>query len=306
MKVEIAHARSGKVLHILEDVSLDSTVESVKEKLSSENKRFEACRTSLRSDAKGRSLKETDTLKDVGFSEKAESVKLFYKDLGPQIGWKTVFLAEYAGPFMIYLMFYMRPALIYGAEAFYQPFHFYAHIACACWSFHYGKRLLETQFVHRFSNGTMPLMNLFKNCSYYWGFTCMVAYFVNHPLYTPASFGDMQVYIGLACFVLCEIGNFSIHILFRNLRPANSKVRQIPQPTKDPFTLLFNLVSCPNYTYEAGAWISFALLSQTLTALVFALLGLAQMSAWALKKHRNYRKEFENYPRRQAIIPFIL
>ena len=28
-----------------------------------------------------------------------------------------VFLTEYAGPLFIYLLFYIRPALIYGAEA---------------------------------------------------------------------------------------------------------------------------------------------------------------------------------------------
>lgn len=29
-----------------------------------------------------------------------------------------------------------------------------------------------------------------------------------------------------------------------------SKTRKIPYPTKNPFTWLFLLVSCPNYTYE--------------------------------------------------------
>jgi hypothetical protein len=41
--------------------------------------------------------------------------KIYCKDLGPQIGWKTVFLAEYAGPLFVYLLFYQRPELIYGS-----------------------------------------------------------------------------------------------------------------------------------------------------------------------------------------------
>lgn len=74
-------------------------------------------------------------------------------------------------------------------------------IAAACWSFHYAKRLLETIFVHRFSNATMPILNLFKNCGYYWGFAAYVGYHVNHPLYT--SPGTTQIYAGLAAFLVC-------------------------------------------------------------------------------------------------------
>lgn len=32
--------------------------------------------------------------------------------------------------------------------------------------------------------------------------------------------------------------------------PPGSKKREIPRPTANPFTILFNFVSCPNYTYE--------------------------------------------------------
>ena len=115
---------------------------------------------------------------------------------------------------------------------------------------HYGKRLLETIFIHRFSNATMPIMNLFKNCGYYWGFAGYIAYHINHPLYTTP--GNTQVFSFLAAFLTCELGNFSIHMLLRNLRPPGSKVRKIPVPSSNPFTQLFNLVSCPNYTYEAS------------------------------------------------------
>ncbi len=41
-------------------------------------------------------------------------------------------------------------------------------IALAYWSFHYTKRILETFLVHKFGHATMPIFNLFKNCSYYW------------------------------------------------------------------------------------------------------------------------------------------
>ncbi|XP_023349559.1 probable very-long-chain enoyl-CoA reductase art-1, partial [Eurytemora carolleeae] len=107
---------------------------------------------------------------------------------------------------------------------------------------------------------------------------------------------DVQVYLGLAGFSICEMGNFSIHLLLRNLRPEGSKVRKIPYPNWNPLTSLFNFVSCPNYTYEIGAWISFTVMTQCLPAGIFTVAGAYQMIMWALGKHRNYRAEFKtNY-----------
>lgn len=214
-------------------------------------------------------------------------------------------MTEYAGPLVIYLIFYLRPGFIYtNRNAKYQDV---ATLACVCWVFHYAKRLLETIFVHRFSHATMPIRNIFKNSFYYWGFAAYVAYYNNHPLYTPPSFGKWQIYIGFFGFFLSEFGNLSIHFALRDLRPAGSKVRKIPYPTSNPFTLLFNFVSCPNYTYEIGSWIFFSIMTQSLPALLFTIAGGYQMLVWAKGKHRNYRKEFEKYPRmRKAIFPFLL
>ena len=63
---------------------------------------------------------------------------------------------------------------------------------------------------------------------------------------------------------LNEYGNFSIHVALRDLRPPGSTERKIPFPTKNPFTFLFNYVSCPNYAYEWYSWASFSIMTQCL------------------------------------------
>ncbi|XP_055693549.1 probable very-long-chain enoyl-CoA reductase art-1 [Lutzomyia longipalpis] len=300
MEVEVLFAHNSKLVTKCQ-LQPNSTVAEIKRQVYSAKKSLNVDRQAIRLAEKGKSLRDSDTMASLGIRDGS---KLYVKDLGPQIGWTTVFLAEYAGPLAVYLWIYQRPWLFYG-DGPHSPIHHTVHIAAACWTFHYAKRLLETIFVHRFSHSTMPLRNLFKNCSYYWLFTAYVAYHVNHPLYTSPC--TMQVYAGLAGFLISELGNFSIHMNLRNLRPPGTTVRKIPHADANPLTALFNFVSCPNYTYEVLSWLSFSLMTQCLPALVFTAAGMYQMTMWALGKHRNYKKEFKDYPRqRKAIIPFVL
>lgn len=301
--IEVCHAKSLKSLATF-DVNASSNVYEIKKAFQQHKSYLYPDRQMFRLEATGKPLKDEDKLADLNPRD-SNSLKLYFKDLGPQVGWSTVFLTEYAGPLVIYLIFYLRPSFIYGSNT--SRYHQVVHYACGAWVFHYAKRLLETIFVHRFSHATMPIKNIFKNSIYYWGFAAYVAYYINHPLYTPASFGSLQIYIGLAGFIFNELGNFSIHLALRNLRPAGSKVRKIPYPTSNPYTILFNLVSCPNYTYEIGSWIFFTVMVQSVPALLFTIAGGYQMIVWALGKHRNYCKEFEKYPRsRRSIIPFLI
>lgn len=230
---------------------------------------------------------------------------LVFKDLGPQILWKTVFIVEYLGPLLLYPMFYMQPSLIYGElpepNAWAKEIQLSALIA---WTFHYAKRELETLFIHRFSHATMPITNIFKNSIYYWGFAAFVAYFVNHPLYTPPP--EDLVYTGMVLFYFMEIGNLSSHWTLRMLRPPGTKVRRIPRGG------LFEFVSCPNYTYEILSWLGFNLMTRTVAGILFMTAGAIQMVIWARGKHRRYRNEFDGqdgrplYPQnRKCIIPFL-
>ncbi|KAG5867669.1 hypothetical protein JTB14_034123 [Gonioctena quinquepunctata] len=297
VQVEIFNTKNKKLGEI--SVTSGTKVREIKELVSKVSK-LPVERQSIRSDLKGKDIKNEATIENIETSR-----KVYVKDLGPQIGWNTVFLLEYAGPLVIYAAVATRPWLLYGSDTASAEFTTTAKIALGCWSIHYLKRILETLFVHRFSHGTMPLSNLFKNCGYYWGFCLYVAYHVNHPLFTPPS--TILQYVGLGLFVICETGNLGTHVLLRNLRPPGSTIRKIPKPDGFPLNQMFDLVSCPNYTYETGAWIGFSLMTSCIPAGIFTLAGFYQMAVWALGKHRNYKKEFPDYPKqRKAIIPFIL
>ena len=172
---------------------------------------------------------------------------IILRDMGPQIGYRAVsvhfpaitlqvFFYEYVGPLAIMLLLFMRPSFIYGEcskvyskQAVLLLCVVLTHrLAVAAWPLHYAKRLFETFFVHKFSHGTMPLTNLFKNCAYYWGYTLFVGYSICHPLYTPQS-NMAIVYAAFAGMFICECVNGAVHLQFSSMRKGDgSQERPIP------------------------------------------------------------------------------
>lgn len=93
-------------------VNESTTIKNVKDKIyQTVKKSLHPDRQAIKLEAKGKSLKDEETLKSLNIQEGS---KLYVKDLGPQISWKNVFLAEYAGPLFIYLWVYQRPWMLYG------------------------------------------------------------------------------------------------------------------------------------------------------------------------------------------------
>lgn len=120
---------------------------------------------------------------------------------------------------------------------------------------HYIKRELETLFVHKFSNDTMPFTNIFKNSLHYWGFFggCNM-YFFLHPDYTPPAWASQEFFIGAtALFCFWELLNFMCHVQLSSLRKPGSTERGIPTGWG------FGYVSCANYLWEGLAWLTFAI-----------------------------------------------
>jgi len=234
------------------------------------------------------------------------SSRLIFKDLGPQIGYRTVFYAEYGGPILFVGLIALFRTELFTLMGFskvggFETMGWVAQLAVYCWLAHFVKRELETAFVHKFSRPTMPLKNLFINCTYYWTFGAVIGWPLCSPNYTAPS--DKQVYAGLVLFVLSELGNFAIHLKLASMRPAElSKKRDIPKGFG------FDLVACPNYFFEVMSWVGFSIMTNVAFSYLFTLVGLYQMSVWAQGKHKNYKKTYDKeYTslNRKAIIPFI-
>jgi very-long-chain enoyl-CoA reductase len=186
---------------------------------------------------------------------------------------------EYGGPILITLGLLLFRKQIYGASV--TPLTFRQKIGVGMALFHYIKRELETIFVHRFSNDTMPFMNIFKNSAHYWILfgICSMLFFLKPSVDDSSRFKEI-VLAGL--FLLFELLNFSCHIILKNLRKEGSTERGIPMGCG------FGQVSCANYLWEACAWTTFALVTKVWGSWLFVGVSTVQMTLWALKKHKRY------------------
>lgn len=215
------------------------------------------------------------------------------KDLGPQIAWRTVFIIEYAGPLLIHPLFYLlRPSIYKNATG---PPSSLQTLSCIAITLHFLKRELETMFVHRFSNATMPAMNIFKNSFHYWILSgLLIAYPTNAPnSITARPSPPALTYAGLALFVLGELANLSTHLELRSLRSAGGTERGVPKG------IGFNLVTCPNYLFESIAWLGILMINKSWSTAVFIAVAVGQMAVWAKKKERRYRSEDPKYKRKK-------
>lgn len=171
-------------------------------------------------------------------------------------------------------------------------------------SAHFAKRLFETLNIHRFSNATMPLQNIFKNSAHYWILAgANIAYWTYKPNAPAASLTNpLVIAVALLLYVVGEVGNLVTHIDLRNLRSAGGTERQVPKG------LGFDLVTCPNYMFETIAWAGMWIMTWSLSTGLFVVIAVGQMAVWARKKEARYRREFgAKYPKKRfSMLPGIV
>ncbi|KAH9917846.1 3-oxo-5-alpha-steroid 4-dehydrogenase-domain-containing protein [Fomitopsis serialis] len=288
-------ARELPVTLSFDDKTLeDVTVADVKSAIAAKFSKFYTSRQKL-------SLKgEKTALADENGDE------LAVKDLGPQLGWRTVFLIEYVGPLLIHPIFYHYPAVYGGPRV---PHSRLQETVYVMTMLHFIKREWETVFVHRFSHGTMPFRNIFRNSAHYWllsGFLlATVVYSPAYSAYSPYIVGTAREKpkFLLGCVALWSVSPFPV----ARARCRTNEYRS-SRSSGDTIRYGFSLVSFPNYFFEILSWVAIAIMTGSYAAWLFVAISAFTMSTWAIKKHKAYKREFgDAYPRnRKAIIPFIL
>eukprot|EP01025_Chloroclados_australasicus_P047735 TRINITY_DN5384_c0_g1_i2.p1 TRINITY_DN5384_c0_g1~~TRINITY_DN5384_c0_g1_i2.p1 ORF type:complete len:335 (-),score=22.08 TRINITY_DN5384_c0_g1_i2:419-1354(-) len=308
MKLKVLKRSGRELITGGVEVDNDATVADLQKAIHKTIKKYypERQRISLpptEGNKKGEVLRSSSKLSEYGITDGAE---LHFKDLGPQISYQMVFYLEYLGPLLIYPLFYFLPQFFYSSQDIQQSSvfsqrHEVQTMALAYWCFHYFKRIMETTFVHSFSHSTMPVFGLLRNCSYYYFFAAYIAFFINHPLYTPPPLGRSIVLFCVA--IVCQLSNFYCHVILKSLRSDGSSGYKIPRG------FLFNYVTCANYTAEIYGWFLFGLATQTVAVFIFLACGTYIMTQWAVQKQKRLKKLFdgkegrEKYPRRWIILP---
>jgi very-long-chain enoyl-CoA reductase len=210
-------------------------------------------------------------------------------------------MIEYAGPLLIHPLFYfLRPYIYKDAPT--EP-SILQTLSCILITLHFAKRELETIFVHRFSNATMPMFNIFKNSAHYWLLSgLLIAYFTYSPTSATAAESNPAItYPALALYAIGELGNLNAHLVLRSLRSPGGTERGVPKGFG------FDWVTCPNYLFESLAWIAILLINRSWSTAVFIVVAVAQMGIWAKKKESRYRKELSGKykKKRYGMLPGI-
>jgi protein-S-isoprenylcysteine O-methyltransferase Ste14 len=170
------------------------------------------------------------------------------------------------------------------------------------WLIHYIHRSFIYPFVIDMTNPKMPIsiaasafffniVNVNVQAIGIFYFAEYAQNWLNSPLF----------YFGACIFFLGMFINIKSDYLIVALRKENGPGYHMPSK------FMHKYISAPNYFGEIIEWIGWAILTWSISGLVFALWTIANLFPRALAHHKWYQEKFSDYPKsRKAIIPGII
>ncbi|XP_050365324.1 uncharacterized protein LOC126783834 [Argentina anserina] len=176
---------------------------------------------------------------------------------------------------------------------------------------HFLKRLLEVQFVHKYSGGVALDSGITITVSYL--MSTVAAIYAQHLTITQGLREppiDLK-YPGILLFLLGISGNFYHHYLLSQLRSSSSLFRSHSQTNDDkeykiPRGGLFELVICPHYLFEIIEFVGFSFISQTLYTFAFVVGTTFYLIGRSYATRKWYLSRFKHFPQKvKALIPYL-
>ena len=170
------------------------------------------------------------------------------------------------------------------------------------WLIHYIHRSFIYPFVIDMTNPKMPIsiaasafffniVNVNVQAFGIFYFTEYAQNWMNSPIF----------YFGITIFLIGMFINIRSDYLIISLRKDKGPGYHMP----DKF--MHRYISAPNYFGEIIEWIGWAILTWSISGVVFLIWVIANLFPRAISHHKWYQNKFENYPKnRKAIIPGII
>jgi very-long-chain enoyl-CoA reductase len=170
-------------------------------------------------------------------------------------------------------------------------------------SAHFGKRCLETLFVHKYS-GVMHTDSVVMICAMYstqsWVLGELAATDVG-PGLMPIPGLDVWTSLGFALWLIGVGINFQHHLLLAKLRVPGELEYKLPRGG------LFGYVACPHYLGELIGWIGFSLVFRHIGALMLTFVMVMYLGGRSHNTVKWYRERLgDQVPANwKRLVPFL-
>jgi len=169
---------------------------------------------------------------------------------------------------------------------------------------HFGKRTLETLFLHSYSKG-VEAGTAIAIGAYYSILCAIIVTFNGFIDFTSATtvYSPFIYLVGMSLFTVGEFGNWYHHFLLARLRKTKGEQKKLGYAI--PQGGLFPFVTMPHYFFELLAWLGIALVSQQLnTFLVFTSMA-SYLAGRSVATSAWYKKNLEKCPSKKHLVPFL-
>ena len=170
------------------------------------------------------------------------------------------------------------------------------------WLTHYIHRTFIYPFLIEMTNHKMPISIAFS--AFFFNLVNVsiqafgIFYFTE---YSENWISSPTFIIGLSIFLLGMYINIRSDYIIVAMKKRNGPGYHIPQ------TFLYKYLSAPNYFGEIIEWLGWAILTWSISGVVFLIWVIANLFPRAIAHHRWYKNKFDDYPKnRKAIIPGII